>query len=250
MRVSIITVCFNAISTIGHTLESVACQRGVEIEHIVIDGESTDGTAELLKANEKQLAQLLSEPDQGIYDAMNKGLRLATGDVVGLLNADDVLAHDGVLAEVVNTLDRSGLDGCYADLVYVDQLDSGEVVRYWKSNTYKAGAACLGWMPPHPTIYLKSSALERIGDYRIDIGPQADLEYCARIFEIEKLSLAYVPNVWVKMQIGGITNNRIRDILRGNWNSYLALRELSLAPNPISFFFQKLRYRLPSFLND
>jgi hypothetical protein len=104
-------------------------------------------------------------------------------------------------------------------------------------------------MPPHPTIYLKKQAIERLGNYRVDVGPQADLEYCARMLEIERMSIQYVPEVWVRMRTGGVTNNRIRDIVRGNWGSYVALKELGLAPNAILFFFQKFKYRLPTYLH-
>jgi len=195
------------------------------------------------------VSHLVSEFDDGIYDAMNKGLRLATGDVVGLLNADDVFAHDRVLTQVQLALQPENVDGCYADLVYVDRKSGDDLLRYWRSNEYDKGSARYGWMPPHPTIYLKKSSLGRIGRYRTDIGPQADLEFCARLFEKHELVMHYVPDVWVRMRAGGVTNRQVSDILRGNWKSYVALRELGIASNPVCFFFRKFLYRVRTYLD-
>ena len=249
MKVSIITVVFNAEQTISDALKSVSSQSHLDIEHIVIDGASTDRTLEVIEANSECVTTLVSEPDDGIYDAMNKGLKLATGDVVGLLNADDVLQDDSVISQVVEAHRDPDLDACYADLVYVKEHDLAQVTRYWRSQRHRKGLCFNGWMPAHPTFYLKRRVYQQVGLFNTDLRYQSDLEFCARAFELHSISSLYIPKLWVRMRLGGVTNNSFSSMLKGNWESYLALRKLGLKKGPIRYFMIKFSAKIPSFLS-
>jgi len=249
MKISIITVVFNAEQTIEDALKSVASQSYPDVEHIVIDGASTDNTLSIVQTYTKHLAHIVSEPDRGIYDAMNKGIALASGDVIGLLNADDVYQDDTVLQQVADAHVDPDLDACYADLVYVQQKNLDKVVRYWRSRVYKQGLCFTGWMPAHPTFYLKRKIYQQVGLYNTDLAYQADLEFCARAFESHKISSLYIPRLWVRMRLGGVTNNSISNVLKGNWESYKALKKIGLKRNPISYFAVKFGAKLPQFLS-
>lgn len=249
MKVSIITVVFNAEHTVADAIASVAKQSHNDIEHIVIDGASTDGTLNVINANSGTIAHIISEPDTGIYDAMNKGVRLATGDIVGLLNADDVYEHDDVIAEVVEAHQDPLLDACYSDLVYVKADDLSQVTRYWRSKEYVKGLCFKGWMPAHPTLFLKRHVYDKVGLFNTELDYQADLEFCARAFELHSISSFYIPKLWVRMRLGGVTNGSIKTMVMGNWESYLALRKLGLKRDPISYFLIKFSSKLPQFFN-
>jgi len=248
MKISVITVVFNAEQTIGDALKSVAAQSHPDVEHIVIDGASTDNTLAVIKQHAGNIAQFVSEPDTGIYDAMNKGIKLATGDVIGLLNADDVYQDDSVLTQVATAHSDFELDACYADLVYVKVNDLSIVTRYWRSQAYSKGLCFKGWMPAHPTFYLKRRVYERVGLYNAKLDYQADLEFCARAFEVHNISSVYLPELWVRMRMGGVTNASLSTMLKGNWESYKALKKLGLKRNPISYFTLKFAEKLPQFI--
>lgn len=245
MKLSVITVCFNSVSTIQDTIESVASQSYADIEHIVIDGASNDGTLDVLKSHKDKLSRLVSEPDQGIYDAMNKGISLATGDVVGILNADDFYAHNDVVSRIMSLHQDQSLDACYADLVYVDPSDLNRIIRRWKSRDYQSGLCFKGWMPAHPTLYLKRRVYEKAGLYDASLRLQSDLEFCARIFELHNISSVYAPEQWVTMRGGGASHNSLKNFIEGNWESYQALKKLGLRRNPVSYFVTKFASKLP-----
>jgi len=247
MKISIITVVFNAQNTIGDALKSVANQTYSDVEHIVIDGGSTDTTMDIVRAYSEHLSHVVSESDNGIYDAMNKGIKLATGEVIGLLNADDVFQDAGVLEQVVMAHADPKLDACYADLVYVRADNLNKIVRYWRSRDYTSGLCFRGWMPAHPTFYLKRRVYEKVGLFNTELDYQADLEFCARAFEIHKISSRYIPKLWVRMRLGGVTNNSIGTMIKGNWESYIALKSLGLKRNPLSYFITKFSAKIPQF---
>jgi glycosyltransferase involved in cell wall biosynthesis len=247
MRISVITVCFNSAATIGATLDSLAAQRGVEIEHVVVDGGSTDGTLEVIGRHAWKPARVVSEPDRGVYDAMNKGLRLVTGEVVGFLNADDFFADANVLADVARAMAPADVDACYADLVYVSPDDTGRVVRYWRSRPYAPGLALSGWMPAHPTFYVRRRIYEQFGGFDLAFPRQSDFELTTRLLEVHRIRAVYVPRVWVRMRTGGISNRSIVGILKGNMEAWRALRKLGLPAGPL-FVVRKLASRLPQFL--
>lgn len=248
MKISVITVVRNAEDTIAQTLASVASQRYPNIEHIVVDGASTDRTVKILEQHKDQIALLVSEPDDGLYDAMNKGIELASGDVIGLLNADDIYQDDRVVEQIADAHADPGLDACYADLVYVRADDMSHVVRDWRSKRYQPGLCFKGWMPAHPTFYVKKDVYQKVGLYNTKLKFQADLEFCARAFDIHKISSRYIPQLWVRMRVGGVTNNRLVDVLKGNWESYKALKSLGLEKNPVKFFSLKWLAKIPQYL--
>jgi len=247
MKVSIITVAFNAGQTIGDTIDSVASQSYKNIEHIVIDGESTDGTMDVVEQHASTLSQIVSEPDFGIYDAMNKGIGLASGDIVGFLNADDIFADNSVVEQIVAAHQDQSLDACYADLVFVKQNDLDHVTRYWRSRKFQSGLCFKGWMPAHPTLYLKRAAFDKVGLFDQTLRYQADLEFCARAFEKHRLNSRYIPKLWVRMRLGGVSTGSVKTMIKGNWESYLALRKLGLKRDPLTYFLIKFGSKLPSF---
>lgn len=247
IKISVVTVVFNARHTIADTILSVAAQRYANVEHIVVDGASNDGTLDIINQHRDKLSQFVSEPDTGIYDAMNKGIALATGDVIGMLNADDVFQDESVLDQVARAHSDVELDAVYADLVYVSKNDLSNVVRYWRSKQHNQGLCFKGWMPAHPTLYLKKSVYQKVGLYNTELRYQADLEFCARAFELHHINSRYINELWVRMRLGGVTNNSAATMFKGNWESYLALKKLGLKRNPISFFLFKFIPKLTQF---
>lgn len=246
LKITVITVAYNAAATIAETIRSVAAQDYPKVEHIVIDGASLDGTAEIARRTPGRVSRLVSEPDDGLYDAMNKGLALATGDVVGFLNADDVYAHSGVLNRVAESLSNANVDACYADLVYVAPSDPHRIVRYWRSRPYEDGLFEKGWMPAHPTFYVHRSVYERLGGFDLAYKRQADFELTMRLMRVHKIRTVYVPEVWVRMRSGGLSNSSIIGVLKGNWEAYRACRAHGLRVTPF-FIFRKIAGRIPQF---
>lgn len=246
MRVSVITVCFNSVATIADTLRSVKEQTHIDVEHIVVDGGSKDGTLEIIAGMPNRIARLVSESDRGIYDAMNKGLGLATGEIVGFLNSDDVYADKESLAEIVRSFDASDVDACYGDVLFVAADDPWRMVRYWRAGPYRPGRLAQGWMPPHPTFYVRRCAYEAFGGFDIDYRLQADFEMAIRLLEIQKLCVAYIPRILVRMRMGGASNASIRNVIRGNREAYRAARKHCLPVGPM-FILKKILSRIPQF---
>ena len=245
-RISVVTVCFNSALTIGDTLASVANQRGVNVEHVIVDGASSDATMEIVTGFTPEVARVISEPDRGLYDAMNKGMAIATGDIIGYLNSDDVYADDGVLQKVANTFADVNVDACYGDLVYVQQDDISKVVRYWRSCPYSPGLIERGWMPAHPTFFIRRTILQELGGFNIHYRYHADFDLMVRLFLLKKIRCAYIPEVLVRMRTGGKTNRSIRNVIRGNLESLESLRSHGAAVTPM-FFVGKLLSRVPQF---
>ncbi len=246
MKISVITVVFNAGDTIEDTILSVHRQTHADREHIIIDGNSTDNTKSIIERHRDKISIYLSEPDKGLYDAMNKGIRLATGDVTGFLNADDVYANDNVLSTINREFEKGRIDGCYGDLIYVSRYSQEKIIRYWRSKMYTPGLCRRGWMPPHPTFYLKSEVLRACGGFNLAYRFQSDYELCLRLFEIEKIRTSYIPQVLVKMRMGGVSNNSLRNIFAGNMEAYKACK--TYFPKTTPFFIPgKILSRLNQF---
>jgi glycosyltransferase involved in cell wall biosynthesis len=245
LKVSIITVSFNSAATIEDTILSVAAQKHPDKEHLVIDGASTDGTVEILRRH-PGITRWVSEADRGIYDAMNKGIAMATGEIVGTLNADDVYADDTVLSQVVDVFADPDVDACYADLVYVSPHDPKKVVRYWRSCDYCPGLFEKGWMPAHPTFFVRRQVYEKWGGFDLAFPRQADFELTMRLLAIHKIRSVYVPRVWVRMRTGGVSNRSLVGILKGNIEAYRACRKNRLSVN-VLFIPRKLLSRIPQF---
>lgn len=214
MKISVITAVYNRHQTVGQALDSVLSQSYPAVESIVIDGASTDGTLAVLEPYRPRLGVLISERDQGIYDALNKGLMHATGDVVGFLHADDVYEDREVLAKVAVAFRDPSVDAVYGDLVYVRHDDISKVIRYWKSGPYDHAALSRGWMPPHPTFYVRRSVYERLGGFNTRYRIAADYDTVLRFLAVGKIGVAYVPEVLVRMRVGGISNRSLKTIFR------------------------------------
>ncbi len=225
MKISVITATWNSRATVIDCLDSVASQSYGETEHVVIDGASTDGTLDLLESRRAQFGSLLSEPDRGIYYALNKGLARSTGDVLGFLHSDDVFAGPDVLAAVAQAFDRDPqLGAVYGDLDYVRQQDTTQVVRRWRSSPFSSGALAWGWMPPHPTLYVRRQWYERIGGFDLKYRISADYFSVLSLFRTPAFRATHLPMVMVKMRLGGISNRSIRSLMRKSREDWDALR--------------------------
>lgn len=231
MKASIITVCFNSCQTIEDTIASVLSQSYENIEYIVIDGGSTDGTLDILKKYRNQIHKYISEPDKGVYDAMNKGIKIATGDIIATLNSNDVYANDTIVGQMVEFTQKNALDAAYGDLAYTALGNSGRITRFWKSGEYKRGAFYRGWVIPHPTFFCRKEIFERYGYFNDKLQVAADFELMLRFVEKYQIKVAYLPKVIVKMREGGKANV-LRGMLRGNWEIIRCFRlnDLRLSP--------------------
>ena len=201
------------MSVLTDCLNSVASQSHNNIEHVVIDGASTDGTLSLLNSKKDQLSILVSESDDGIYDAMNKGIKIAKGDIIGFLNSDDFYANNEVISKVVSEFKKEpSLDACYADLIYVNQSNTSKIVRNFKSSEFRQGLFSKGWCPPHPTFFVRRSVYERYGNFDLNYRIASDVDLMMRFLEIHKIKSRHIPEVWVKMRMGGTTNKNFKNI--------------------------------------
>ena len=224
MRISIITAVYNRAGTIAEAVASVREQSHRDIEHIVVDGGSTDGTLEVLARCLGAQAQLVSEPDEGLYDALNKGLARATGEVVGLVHSDDLLADPQVLRDVAAALSDPLVDAAYGDLDYVRRDDTNRVVRHWVAGPFSPRRLAWGWMPPHPALFLRRSVVERWGGFDTRYRIAADYDAVLRYFARGGVRAAYIPRVLVKMRVGGESNRSLAHIARKSREDYAALR--------------------------
>jgi glycosyltransferase involved in cell wall biosynthesis len=245
LKISIVTVSYNSAATIADTLRSVKTQTHPLIEHIVIDGGSTDDTPKLVRAN-GSVTTFVSEPDRGIYDAMNKGLARATGDVVGFLNSDDFLADPLALARVAAAFSDPTVDMAYGDLVFVAQSDPTRVVRLWTSRSYTPGLCSRGWMPPHPTLYVRRSVYEKFGNYDLAFPAAADFEMSLRLLDGAKVNSVYIPSIQVRMRMGGQSTRSIANIISGSREVARACRKHGL-PGDTRFVVQRLMAKVPQF---
>lgn len=245
MKITVITVAYNSAATIGDTLASVAAQTHPDIEHIVVDGASRDDTLGVVRQRGAHVARVLSEPDRGIYDAMNKGLALATGEFVGFLNADDMYAAPSTLAEVARAA-TPGVDAVFGDLLYVRQDDPGKVIRYWRSGAFSRSRLAFGWMPPHPTLYVRRSRLAATGPFDASLRISADYEFILRYMGQPGLRAAYVPEVFVKMRMGGASNRSLQALLLKMREDLSALRRNKVG-GVFSLLCKNLR-KIPQFL--
>lgn len=244
-KISVITAVHNNAATIGDTICSVAAQTHAPVEHIVIDGASTDGTQDVIRRHADKVAIFRSEPDHGMYDAMNKGLALATGDIVGFLNADDIYADPRVLERIAGVFEECDVDACYGDLVYVDKSDSRKITRYWKSRPFMDGLFEKGWMPAHPTFYARKQVYDRFGGYDLAYRRQSDFELTLRFLAVHRIKTVYVPEVLVRMRSGGASRGLLH-IIEGNIESYRACRRHGLKVSPL-FIAKKILSRIPQF---
>lgn len=224
MKVSIITVTYNSESSLQHTIDSVVSQNYADIEHIVVDGGSNDSTLDIIQKN-TSIAKYISEPDKGIYDAINKGIRLATGDIVGILNSDDTLAAHDSISQIVECMKSNGSDMVYGDLIYVTLGTREKVIRHWKSNDFKLSSLRKGWMAAHPTLYCKKSVYDTYGLYNETLRIAADYDFMLRTFQRGDLKKSYLPVTLVKMSWGGESNRSVKNIIQKSKEDYLVIKQ-------------------------
>lgn len=248
MKVSIVTISYNSEATISDTVKSVVTQTHSDLEYIIIDGASKDNTILQLEPFKHRIAHIVSEKDHGIYDAMNKGVKLATGEIIGVLNSDDLYADQKVLEDVVAVFQKANVDAVYADLEYVQRDNYDAVTRRWKAGEYKEGQFLKGWMPPHPTFFVKRSVYERYGLFNTQLKSAADYEIMLRFIHKYHINVAYLPRTIVKMRVGGVSNASLRNRIKANIEDRLAWKINGLQPNwltltrkPLSKILQFLR---------
>mgnify|MGYP002632500994 FL=1 len=243
MKVSIITVTRNSEKTLQDCFDSVNSQTYPDIEHIVVDGKSTDNSLNLI-GNNKQISNYISEEDKNLYDAMNKGIKLATGDLIGILNSDDMFENENVISKIVDSI--GDYDAIYSDLCYVKQEDTDKIVRYWKSGDFTDSSFENGWMAPHPTLFAKKEMFEKFGLYNIDLSNSADYEFILRLFYKYKVSVKYLPLTTVKMRVGGVSNNSIAQRLKASKEDRMSW-ELNGLDCPYFFSIFKPLRKVPQF---
>lgn len=231
MKISIITVCLQSADTIEDTIKTVLSQDYKDIEYIVVDGGSTDGTLNIINRYKNKIAKVISEPDKGLYDAMNKGLRSSTGNILATLNGDDVYADQTTVGQMAEFIQNNGLDAAYGDLIYVDRRDTGHVKRFWQPGRYKEGAFSHGWVIPHPTFFCRKEIFEKFGYFNDELQIAADFELMLRLIEKHRIKIGYLPKVIVKMSTGGKANV-LRGIIQGNREILRSFRlnDLRLSP--------------------
>ena len=244
---SVITACFNAVATLPDCLKSVHSQQGVQVEHIIQDGGSTDGTLEILRNSNFPL-QLHVGPDSGFYDALNKGISRGTAPFVAILNADDLYANELVLANVAKAFAETGADVVYGDLLYVDRLNPEKAHRYWPAGPYRREAFRLGWMPPHPSFFLRREAYVQHGGYRLDMGSAADYELMLRMLYHYRLSATYLPQTLTLMRTGGASNASLKNRIAANRQDVRAWRVNDLKP-PLGLALTKPLRKIGQFFN-
>ena len=224
MKISVVTAVLNRAGTIAHTISSVQGQTHGDVEHVIQDGQSTDGTLDEIRNHMNDETLLVSEPDNGIYDGINRGIARATGDIVGLLHSDDFFGGADTLEKIAAACERKGVDGVYGDLQYVSASDPDRVIRYWRSGEFDRRKLARGWMPPHPTLYLRREVFEKWGAYDTSYTIAADYDAILRWLGKGRISLAYIPEVLVNMRVGGDSNRSFSHIVRKSREDYRAIK--------------------------
>ncbi len=224
MKISIITSVYNNQETIAEAMDSVLSQTYTDIEYIIIDGGSTDDTVNIIKSYQNRIAVFISEPDKGIYDGLNKGIKLATGDVIGFLHSDDLYENNTVIEKVAKAFMASEIDSVYGDLTYVNKSDPTKVIRYWKSGEFTLKKLGRGWMPPHPTFFVKRDIYQQRGQFDTSFKIAADYDLMLRFLGKYKISTDYIPNVLIKMRVGGESNKSLKNVIRKSTEDLQAMR--------------------------
>ncbi len=246
MTISIITATFNAEKTLESAISSVINQTYKHIEYIIVDGGSTDDTLNIIKKYKPFISKFISEPDNGIYDALNKGISLATGDIVGFLHADDLFYNDYIVEGFMNVFMQNSIDAIYGDLEYVSFEDPLKIIRYWKSSPFKKHMLKLGWMPPHPTLYIRKDVYSEIGNFNLDYKIAADYDFVLRLFSNNKYKVKYYPEVITKMRVGGTSNKNLNNVILKSKEDLRALKTNKVG-NLFSLFCKNVS-KLPQFL--
>jgi len=241
VKVSIVTVVYNNVDTVAASIQSVLSQDYSNIEYIVIDGQSTDGTLDVIQEYASQIDVLVSEKDNGLYDALNKGMSLATGDVIGIIHSDDIFNSEQSVSQIAATFQQKEVDCVYGNLVYVDRNDTEKVIRNWQSGAFQRKKLLRGWMPPHPTFYVKQSSINQHGLYDTSFTCSADYELMLRYLSNDKLKVDYVNQTLVRMRVGGVSNRNWKNRWQANREDSLAWKKNGLSPSPFLRWMKPLR---------
>jgi len=233
MKITLITVTYNSESTLAYSISSVNNQTYPNIEHIIIDGVSTDNTLEIAQSTPNRITKVISEPDQGIYDAMNKGIAIASGEIIGILNSDDFLASPNILQHIVQLFETTGCDAVYGNLDFVGSRNIDKVIRHWKSSPYINNSFQNGWHPPHPTFFVKKEIYIKYGLFDTSLEVSADFELMLRFIEKYKIKAYYLNETIVKMRYGGVSTTSLKGIIVGNRNVLKAFRKNGVKVSPI-----------------
>lgn len=241
MKLSIITATYNSAATVADTLECIQKQDHPDIEHIIIDGGSTDDTINIIKKY-SHISRFVSEKDNGIYDAMNKGIAIAGGDIIGILNSDDVYASPDILSLVAQTFEEHPQAmALYADLQFVQRDDMSKVVRSWKAGRYTKSSFYYGWMPPHPTFFVRREVYDTVGAFNINLGSAADYELMLRILLKHNIKATYINKVIIKMRVGGVSTGSLKNRIKANRQDRMAWKINNLKPFPFTLYLKPMR---------
>jgi glycosyltransferase involved in cell wall biosynthesis len=246
VKVSVITVVFNNVVHISGAIESVLSQEYPFIEYILIDGGSTDGTLDVIEEYRDRIHILLSEPDCGIYDALNKGIDLASGEIIGFLHSDDLFAHDSVISSIVEGYVKFNADVVYGDIEYVQVDNVKRVMRYWRAGLFSQKKLNIGWMPPHPSVYVSRQAYKRLGGFDLTYRISADYDFLLRMLSDSMFRVHYLSEVLVKMRLGGTSNRSLSNIIRKSIEDYRALK--SNGVGGVFALFWKNISKIPQFI--
>ncbi len=241
MKISIITITFNSASTIEQTIRSVIDQTYKNIEYIIVDGKSSDDTLKIVDKYKNSIAKFLSEKDDGLYDALNKGIELATGDVIGILHSDDFYIDNQVIQKYADTFLKNNSDSVYSDLYYVDKTSTDKIIRKWKSGEYSSGSFINGWMPPHPTFFVKKEIYKKLGKFNLDFKSAADYELMLRFIHKNNISISYMPEYTVKMRVGGKSNITVKNRVNANLEDRKAWEINGLKPRFYTLYLKPFR---------
>ena len=225
MKISIITIAYNSGHSIADAIQSVLSQTYPDIEYVIVDGKSKDNTVEVVKSFGNRISKFVSEPDKGIYDALNKGIRMATGDVIGFMHSDDLFAADDIIEKVATLFAKNNVDSIYGDLEYVYKNDTNKVLRYWKSGEFSIRKLKMGWMPPHPTFYVKKAVYDKYGLFNTNFRIAADYDTILRFLGKHRISTMYLPEVMVKMRVGGASNRSLKNIIKKTKEDMQAIQD-------------------------
>lgn len=246
MKISIITATYNSAATVRDTLECIRRQSHADIEHIIVDGRSSDKTLEIVSSY-PHVAKIISEKDKGIYDAMNKGIGMATGEIIGILNSDDMYTDETVLSDVEGSFSGPEVKAAYADLQYVHPADPNKVIRTWKAGAFHKRNFYYGWMPPHPTFFVRKEVYEQAGVFDINLRSAADYELMLRILLKHGIPASYIPRVIVRMRAGGMSNASFWNRIRANKEDRMAWKLNDLEPYFFTLYMKPLR-KIPQFI--
>lgn len=247
MNLTLITPTYNSAKTIARTMDSVLAQNYSNLEYLIINGASSDNTREIvLKYQDKLNIKLISEPDKGIYDAMNKGIKLASGEVVGILNSDDIFDNPDILTTIIQAFSDKNIDVVYGDIQYFSD-DVNEIKRYWKAGEYHENNLCNGWTIPHPSLFLRKEVYDKFGSFNADFKLAGDYEFILRLLKIHKIKTKYIPQVFVRMYDGGASGSTLEQRKKG-WDELKKAWTVNNLKVPTLFIFRRVLFKLSQYL--